>query len=68
MTQVLSELGGLIACISQVPVDCPLDWPTAMAGELADRYLDRDKILTGGLRGLSSTGGWTYLRPGRPRS
>lgn len=49
--QVLSELGGLIARIGQVPVDGPLDWPTAMAAELAVRHVDRDKILAGGFSG-----------------
>ena len=49
--QLLSELGALIARLSQVPVDGRLDWPTAMATELADRYADRNKILAGGFSG-----------------
>lgn len=45
---VLVEIGGLIARMGRIPVDGRLDWPTAMAAEVADRYAERDKILAGG--------------------
>lgn len=48
---MLSEIGGLIARLNEVVVDGRFDWPTEMAAELADRYTERDKIITGGFSG-----------------
>ncbi|MFD2081690.1 phosphotransferase family protein [Actinopolymorpha cephalotaxi] len=45
---VLTEIGELIARINGIDVEHPLDWPTAMSADLANRQANRDRILAGG--------------------
>lgn len=45
---VLHEIGELMARINANPADSDLDWSTAMAAGLRDRYAERDEILAGG--------------------